>query len=1023
MPQDPGATADLGLPDSIEPPVSNWDRYEIKNLLGAGGMAQVFKAFDPQLKRFVALKFIRGEDPNLRERLFKEARAQAQIEHPHICKIYEAGEVQNRYFIAMQFIQGSTLAQLQPELLLEQKLKILQLVADAVHVAHSMGIIHRDLKPTNIMVENTQDGGFHPYVMDFGIAREIGSPSNTATDQLIGTPSYMAPEQIFGDRMQLDRRTDIYCLGATLYYLLTKQSPFEGTTLEILVKVSKDSPVPLRTLVPNIPQDIETIVMKCLEKEPGRRYDSAKALSDDLKRYLKGEPILARPPSFAYRFEKKLKKNKTLAALLVILMISAGFGAYSRWRTAQQLRLTREFAQQVEAMDWMMRVAHMTPRHDIRKEKMQILDKMKNLEDNMNRGGSVAFGPGHYALGKGYLALQDYERAKTHLEEAWNSNYQTPETAYALAETTGALYQTELQRAEQIGTLLLREERKKEIEKEFRAPILQYLKASSGVRTQAPEYLEALIAFYDKNYDLALQKTQKAFHRIPWFYEAKILDGKIHQIRGSEKIDKGDPAGGERDLLESELAYQNALQIGQSDVQAYRGICVIKNELFYSAFYGEGKNLAKLKSNASDACNQSLSVDPEDADTHNKISFLHLLWAEYQLNQGQDSSESAQLALDAAERAIRIEPRSAEGYNNAGMAFWQRAKYETGKGKDAFPSFQLAVDRLTHAAEIDANNASTLNHLGLAYMDFGDFQMYHGKDPRSKYQEATRNFRKTVQISPNYFPGYINLGILYSAIGEYEMDHGYDPVTSLKQAIEILDRAREINPANIYCYRWLLYVHRDLGEHLHHLGENPTAEFRAAEHSFEMGKQVNHEDAFLYTEASSIPLIRAEMDLDKNISPMLNVGQARESLDAALRYNPTDAAIQSRLGYADLLEAKWNLLREKDAKASLTLARTRFEQAIKLNPGDVSGYVGLAEYYYWLAKFQKSHGVEPLAFLQEGLNKVDEALRVNAASAEAYGCKGMLLSLKDSAAAEDAFRKALALNRFLSNRYQSFRKS
>ena len=1016
MPQDPGATADLGSTEPIEPPVSDWDRYEIKNLLGAGGMAQVFRAFDPQLKRFVALKFIRGEDSKLRERFLKEARAQAQIEHPHICKIYEAGEVQNRYFIAMQLIQGHTLAQLQSELLLEQKVKIMQQVADAVHVAHSMGIIHRDLKPTNIMVENTQDGVLHPYVMDFGIAREIGSPSNTATDQLIGTPSFMSPEQIFGDRKQLDRRTDIYCLGSTFYYLLSGRAPFEGTALEVLLKVTKETPERLEVLVPGIPPDIETIVMKCLEKEQSRRYDSAKALSDDLKRYLNGEPIEARPPSIAYRMEKKLKKNKLLAFSLVILLIAGVFGIYTRWRTAQQLRLSQEFMQTVEAMDWMMRVAHMTPLHDIRKEKMQILERMKILEANMKRSGSPALGPGNYALGKGFMALQDYEEAKKHLEQAWKKKYRTPETAYALGETTGALYQAELQRAEQIGTVLLRQQRKKEIEKKFRTPVLQYLRASKGVQTQAPEYLEALIAFYDKNYDLALQKSQKAFQRIPWFYEAKILEGRVYQIQGSEKLDRGDPTGGEKDLLRSELAYQKALQIGQSDVQGYRGICVIRNEMFYAAFYGEGKNLQTLKSKAADACTEALGVDPDDPITHNKISFLHSVWAEHQLDNGQDSSGSARLALESAERAIRLKPQGAEGYNNAGMALWQRARYESSKGKDAGSSFQLAVDKLKHAVQIDPNNVGTLNHLGLAYMDLGDFKMYHGKDPRTSYEEATRNFRKTVEISPNYFAGYVNLGILYSAIGEYEMDHGYDPVASLKQAIEILNRAREINPSNIFCYRWLLYVHRDLGEHQYHLGQDSSVEFQAAEQSFETGKQLKREDAFLYTEISTVSLIRGEIDLDKAISPMSNMKRAREMLSLASKYNPTDSAVQSRIGYSHLLEARWHILKGKDPQSALDQARSAFQQAIKLNPGEAPGFIGLAEQYYWLARFQKSD-----ASIHEGLTNVEKALRVNPASAEAYGSKGMLLSLKDSVAAEEAFRQALSRNRHLTNRYRPFR--
>jgi len=821
--------------------------------------------------------------------------------------------------------------------------------------------------------------------------------------------------------MQLDRRTDIYCLGSTFYYLLTGRSPFEGTSLEILVKVSKDSPQPLRALVPGIPQDIETIVMKCLEKEPGRRYDSAKALSDDLKRYLNGEPIEARPPSIVYRMEKKLKKNKLLALSLTILLITAIFGIYSRWRTAHQLRLTQEFTQAVEAMDWMMRVAHMSPLHDIRNEKTQILERMKILEANMKRNGSTALGPGNYALGKGYMALQDYEKAKKHLEAAWNNNYRTPEASYALGETTGALYYIELQKAEQIGTVQLREQRKKEIEKKFRAPVLQYLKASQNAGTQAPEYLEALIAFYDKHYDLALEKSQKAFQRIPWFYEAKILEGKIHQIRGSEKIDRGDPAGGEKDLLQSEVAYRKALQIGQSDVQGYRGVCVIQNELVYSALYGEVEKLETSKSKAADACARALSVDPDDTFTHNQISSLHTLWAEHQLNQGQDSSDSIRMALESADRVIRTEPESAEGYNNAGLALWQKAKYEASTGKDAGPSFQLALERLARAVQLDPNIASMLNHLGLAYMDLGDFRMYHGKDPRESYAEATRSFSKTVQISPKYFAGYINLGILYSAIGEYEMDHGHDPVDSLKQAIEILNRAREINPSHIFCYRWLLYVHRDLAEHQYRLRQDSAAELQAAEQSFETGKQVKRDDAFLYSEASSIFLIRGEIDLDKATSPLPNIQRARAILELALKYNPADAAAHSRAGYAHLLQARWQLLKGQDPQISLEDARSAFQQAVKMNPDEAAALIGLAEQYYWLARFQKSRNLQSEASIREGLNEIDRALKVNPASAEAYGSKGMLLSLKDSAAAEEAFLKALSLNRHLAHRYDPYR--
>jgi serine/threonine protein kinase len=300
----------------FENPFPDWDRYTIVDYLGEGAMGLVYRALDPSLRRHVAIKFIASDDPDQKNRFQREARAHAQIEHDHVCRVYEVGEVGGRAYIAMQLIDGRSLQEVASDLTLEQRVVVMEQVAEAVQAAHSMGVIHRDIKPGNIMVENRDGGGLHAYVLDFGIAREVGSPGMTLTGTVVGTPAYMAPEQVQGDPGLIDRRVDVYGIGATLYDLIAGEAPFSGSTrIETLVQVVSDQPRPLRELDGRVPVDLETIVSTCLEKDPQRRYASARALAEDLQNYLDGEPIAARPASRVYRVGKSMRKHRALTAL------------------------------------------------------------------------------------------------------------------------------------------------------------------------------------------------------------------------------------------------------------------------------------------------------------------------------------------------------------------------------------------------------------------------------------------------------------------------------------------------------------------------------------------------------------------------------------------------------------------------------------------------------------------------------------------------------------------------------------
>ena len=221
--------------------------------IGSGGMGEVYKAWDPDLERHVALKVLRHVGTEMEERLIREARIQAHIDHPGICKVYEVGELRGRPFIAMEYVEGVLLSEAATDLGLEQKVLVMQRVAEAVQAAHAVGLMHRDLKPANIMVGG-DPGELRPYVLDFGLAREQQVAGLTATGQVLGTPGYLSPEQARGDMSTLDRRTDVFSLGVVLYELLCGSLPFPGSsTMEILQKLLRDEPRSLQKSSSGVP--------------------------------------------------------------------------------------------------------------------------------------------------------------------------------------------------------------------------------------------------------------------------------------------------------------------------------------------------------------------------------------------------------------------------------------------------------------------------------------------------------------------------------------------------------------------------------------------------------------------------------------------------------------------------------------------------------------------------------------------------------------------------------------------------
>ncbi len=312
------------------PESSPEDRYEIGDPLGEGGMATVYKAFDRHLQRPVALKFLDHADPRQSDLLLREARAQAGVRHPAILEVYDTGELDQRPYISMRWVDGPTVLQLGEEIAIEQRVRLLAQIAEGLQVAHGRGLIHRDIKPSNILVEANDHGGWTPWLTDFGVAAwqepAAGGGTDDSSAPTAGTPVYMAPEALEANA-QPDRRADIYALGVTLYQLLCGQLPHSGDTLPALLRsIHDDPPVPLRQRLSSLPKDLAAIVHRCLAKDPEQRYRSARALAEDLWRYLDGEEVAAYATSRAERLSRFAVRHRwilSVGAIATVLLIGA----------------------------------------------------------------------------------------------------------------------------------------------------------------------------------------------------------------------------------------------------------------------------------------------------------------------------------------------------------------------------------------------------------------------------------------------------------------------------------------------------------------------------------------------------------------------------------------------------------------------------------------------------------------------------------------------------------------------------
>jgi serine/threonine-protein kinase len=1057
----------LGV-EALEASLTGWDRYEVLGFLAKGGMGRVYKARDRKLGRLVALKFIASDSLTAARRFAQEAQAQARVEHEAVCRIHEVGEWLGQPYIALQYIDGTPLNECLKELGIEVKADLMRRVAEGLHAAHRLGLIHRDIKTGNIMVERLADGRLQPYVMDFGLARAQEAPGLTQTGLIVGTPAFMAPEQARGDADAVDRRSDVYSLGATLYEVFTGKLPFDArTSVDVFVAILTEEPRPLRQLVPSLPADLESITLKCLEKDPARRYDSAQALADDLRRFLDGEPVRARQIGPVQRLQRRIRKHPAVSALVTGSVLAAlvlgGWGLRATLRAKAQAALAQEFGQEAAQIDALLRYGHLLPMHDLRAEKAAVRERMASITARMAKLGAVAEGPGRAALGRGHLALGDLGSARKELERAWHLGHRPPEAVQALGQAFAGLYQEALAEARKLPDPVQREGRKRALAAEFRDPALRYLEAGRNL-PGSRAYTEGLIALQEERFDEALRKAGESTEQVPWFYEALALEGQIWRARAAAEAERGEYGSALAAARKAGEAYDRARTIARSDdtlLLGKAGTLLIETMVAVE----QGRATEEPFSRGLEALEEARRADPHRAESFELEARFHWLQASDFDNSGRDGREALRASIRAAETALRLDPGGIRIYERLANAWWYLSQQETNRGGDGGPALLQAEEAVRRGQILEPGNGSLYRSLGVIHGIRAEAAFRAGQDPGPALEASVGAFRKALAANPDSTQAYGNLSNALHLVAEMKSDRGDDPRADLEAAEASLAKALELNPQSADFWdergkvRFRLALHRfdqggdprpDLGQALGHfqaaLGRNPAmpqatvhraqalllkatylravgqeawATLGEAEQAARRAREIIRDYAEIAATFVDVLLVKAELLAEGRRPVEATLAEGREALASALKRDAGSPFLWERRAQIELLAAR---LSPAAAARHLPAAGQFLRQAEALG-GRSTMRLNLRARLAIEAGLRAPRGAGPE--LQSGLEALERSAALNPRQPEVRALRAVLFALRardgvdadlrrrDAEACVGEFKAALAANPLL----------
>lgn len=985
-------------------------RYEDIRPIGEGSMGTVYRARDPRHDRNVAIKLLKSDDPADTRRFMREAQSQARIQHENVCHVYEVGIADGEPYIAMELIEGEPLDILHHRMTLEEKVKVIREVAAALHEAHRLGMVHRDIKPGNIMVVLGEDGSFKPYVVDFGLARDVASAGASTQNGIVGTPAYMSPEQAEGTSALIDRRSDIYSLGATLYDIIAGRPPFVGANaLTLLTQVLYEDAPALGRVRKGVPSQLETIVMTCLQRDPARRYESARDLGEDLQRFLDGARVHAKRPPITYVLKQKIIRHKALVAVaaagLCIALAVTGLWFRSAQQAAKQAELARELAEDVKYVELFLRSVYGMPVHDIEREQRVVRLRLVNINQRMSDVGQLGQGPGRYALGRGHLALNEYAEAKKYLELSLSTGYDKPEVHYALGLALSELYQMARNDARRIADAKARSAAIRSAEVQYQEPALKHLRASGETAVESRLYIEGLVAFLEKRHEDAAQKAIAAADEAPWLYEAHKLEGDARFAAGLVESDSGRKEAGYRLLNLAVAAHTVAASIATSNADIHEALAeswiqILKLQIQDNISYQHSFAQALA------ACESANKANPRGSRSLAQKSQAHFYAGKYEARHGTDPRPLFQTAIDAGLAATRANPNDAISADIVGLVFKNLAQYERKQGINPIPSLEKAVASCDDAVRIEPSFAWAWNDGALPLMHRAAYEVETGRDPNAAIEAALTRLHRAQQEDPQYVFPLANEVFILGIRAAYEFSKGQDPRNTVARAVEVAKRAAEVDSKwrpllNNRGWAELVQAQYEEATNL-----DPSASLTATESSFQASLEINAEESDTQFGMGAAKHIRALYQIRKRFNPQKYFDESLKFLEKALQIDPKEPAVRVEFAQLYLTMARHARSQKKEFAAFLASADQVVREGLTANARHAPLQSTLGEIISLQAEL-----VPADKLTAEGLAATEEALKLNPQFARAMAARSDLYCVRSGMSQGTKIKEDLDLAR------------
>jgi eukaryotic-like serine/threonine-protein kinase len=919
--------------------------YETATPIGQGAMGRVYRAWDNDRQCWVALKYLRVNDPDWARRMRREAQVQGRLDHPNIARIYHVGEDQGQVYIAMEFIDGRPLDELIGEISLEAGVRLLVDCADAVQSAHAAGLVHRDLKPANILVAEPEEGRLHPYVLDFGLVLNLDDDTLTAAGDMLGTPGYMAPEQAAGRRAEVDRRSDVYSLGCVLYQLLTGKPPFaDSSRTEILRRLMNEDVRPPRRLKSGVPRALERICLQCLERRPARRYDSAAQMRDDLRRWLDGDPVNARPAGLGWTLGRFARRNPLatgLGAIAILAVVTAvGIGWHGQHQSELRAAQAQRTGEALKDMEWRLRGAFMTPDVDIAWHKQSLAEQVASLNRELTEAGVSGQAQAAYALGRSYLLLDQPESA---IEQLGKPLVRTlvRDTDFWAGYALALLYRQAQLELTMISDPDLRRQRQLAAESELRDRALSLLTAT-GDEVDNPEFRDALVAWLQEQPEQAVELARASRRDRPWFFEAVMLEADILLSRHVEERLAGAYERAAERLSGAAVSIRRATDIAPSAPHLLARAC--DTVRMADEINTLSSASAELPPNLDlNICQQLIELEPGDGRHQARLARAWSARWNWQEQTRRPDPEIADQAIAAARTSLVLSPDDSEVLMLAARTISDLGVGLRGTGDNAVALQNEAMQIARRLTELRPADALVFLSTGTYARRLATLQHRRGLDPTAALEEAVDLLHRAVALAPDHpYPRH-NLAYALKSLATHGNPDRTEPVALLEEAIRQGLAALSINSRDPVILNTLGNIHSDLGKRLLVEDGPAVAEFEQALDYYARATELNPGYRKPWNNQADVARIMSSHLLSMQQDPALWLERGRTAARLALEIHPDYALAWFNLGALWLIEARYRQQYDQSPADAAERAMKAFARGLELNASILHAWLEYAD--------------------------------------------------------------------------------